>query len=302
MSSVLRSLNQANNHLDHLLSGLGAYSDADIALRLIASELMDAVARAPDVAIACVLLNQVGGRYAVRHCVDSAVIACVTACAMGKSPLEVLTVVAAALTMNVGMMRQMELFQAKTAALSDGEREIVRRHPNAGAALLRNAGVGDEEWLACVLQHHENHDGSGYPEGRRENEITDTAKLVGMADRYCACVSARNYRRSMLPPLALGKLCADTGNDPDIARHFSEQFGDYPPGTLVRLTNGETGVVSGRDGAALMVHALRAADGTAMSAVRRTDHPGEAIGAALHEDEARLRFSMKLVWGDLAAL
>jgi hypothetical protein len=106
----------------------------------------------------------------------------------------------------------------------------------------------------------------------------------------------------MLPPLALGKLCADTGNDPDIARHFSEQFGDYPPGRLVRLANGETGVVSGRDGAALLVHGLRAADGTAMSSVRRTDHPGEAIGAVLHEDEARLRFSMKSVWGDLAAL
>ncbi|MDB5908050.1 MAG: metal-dependent phosphohydrolase [Massilia sp.] len=92
MSSVLRSLNQANSQLDRLLSGLGAYSDADIALRHIASELMGAVARAPDVAIACVLLNQVGGRYAVRHCVNSAVIACVAASAMGKTPLEVLTV------------------------------------------------------------------------------------------------------------------------------------------------------------------------------------------------------------------
>jgi HD-GYP domain-containing protein (c-di-GMP phosphodiesterase class II) len=300
--SVLRGLNLANAQLDRLLSGLGAYSDADSGLRQIAFEVSEATARSPDVAIACVLLNQLAGRYAVRHCVDSAIVACVVARAMGESPMEVLTVAAASLTMNVGMMRQIENFQGKSSALSDEERAIVLRHPRASEELLRCAGVNDEEWLACVLQHHENQDGSGYPEGRRQDEIALTARLVGMADRYCACVSARNYRRSMLPPLALAKLRTDAGNDPDIARHFDEELGEYPPGTLVRLANGDTGVVSGRDGKAVLVHALRDAGGAALSVVRRTGRPEHAIETALQEDDARLRFSMKSVWGGLAAL
>ena len=65
---------------------------------------------------------------------------------------------------------------------------------------MRCAGVSDEQWLACVLQHHETDDGSGYPEGRSNGEVALNAKLIGLADRYCACVSARNYRRSMAPP------------------------------------------------------------------------------------------------------
>jgi HD-GYP domain-containing protein (c-di-GMP phosphodiesterase class II) len=298
--SVLRSLNRVNGELDGLLAGLSAYSDADRALRQMAHEVSAATARAPDVAIAAVLLNQIAGRYAVRHCIDAAIVACVMARAMGKSELEVLTVAAAALTMNVGMMRQIESFQGKSSALTGDERAMVHRHPTESADLLRCAGVSDEDWLAGVLQHHESDDGSGYPEGRRNGDIDVNAKLIGIADRYCACVSARNYRRSMLPPLALDKLRADAGYDAALIERFCAELGAYPPGTLVRLANGETGVVAGRG--ALMVHALRGADGAPMSLERRTDTPGNAIDAALHEDDARLRFRMKTVWGELAAL
>lgn len=300
--SVLHALNLATSQLDRLLTALGAYTEADPVLREIAQTVASAVDRAPDVAVAAILLNQVAGRYAVRHCVDTAIVACVLARAMGKPPLEVLTIAAAALTMNAGMMRQIESFQNRSSALNTDERALVRSHPGASAQLLRSAGVSDEEWLACVLQHHENDDGSGYPEGRRRGEIAANARLIGLADRYCACVSARNYRRSMLPPVALDKVCAEVGSDPDLTQRFLDEIGVYPPGALVRLANGELGVVVGRDGAALLAHVLRGADGKAMSAVRRTNQAEHAIAAALHEDEARLRFSMKAIWGELATL
>jgi HD-GYP domain-containing protein (c-di-GMP phosphodiesterase class II) len=300
--SVLRSLNLATGELDALLSRLGAYSEAAPGLSQVARDVARAVMRAPEIAVACVLLNQIAGRYAVRHCVDTAIIACVLADAMGMPAAEVVTVASVALTMNVGMMRQIESFQSRTTALSDDERAIVRRHPADSTELLLGAGVSDQQWLAGVLQHHENDDGSGYPDGLRRDQIAFLAKLVGMADRYCASVSARNYRRSMLPPPALAKLCSDPANDPDLARRFSEQLGAYPPGTLVRLADGATGVVSGRDGKTVLVHALRDAAGAALSVVRRTDAPEHAIEAALHEDEAHLRFSMKSVWGELAVL
>ncbi|MET0855312.1 MAG: HD domain-containing phosphohydrolase [Telluria sp.] len=298
--SVLRTLNLVTAQLDRVLSGLSAYSDADRTLRQLAQELTAACALSADVAVAAVLLNQIAGRYAVRHCVDTAVVASVVAQAMGKPPDEVVIIAAAALTMNVGMMRQIETFQNRSSALTPDEREIVRRHPNESAELLRNAGVTDEDWLACVLHHHENDDGSGYPEGRPENAIAANAKLIGLADRYCACVSARNYRRSMLPPVALDILRRDPGHDPQLTRNFLEQLGTYPPGTLVRLANGDTGVVTAKD--ALLVHALRDAEGAPLAVVRNTDALTHQISVALHEDEARLRFSMKTVWGSLAAL
>jgi HD-GYP domain-containing protein (c-di-GMP phosphodiesterase class II) len=298
--SVLRSLNLVTAQLDQLLSGLSAYSDADRALRQVAHEVTAACALSPDVAIACVLLNQINGRYAVRHCVDTAIIACVVAQGMGKPAAEVLTIAAAALTMNVGMMRQIEAFQNRSSALSPDERVMVRRHPSESAELLRSAGVTDEDWLACVMDHHENDDGSGYPDGRRKGATSENARLIGLADRYCACVSARNYRRSLPPPVALETLRADGGYDPELTRQFGTQLGAYPPGTLVRLANSETGVVAGRG--VLSVRVLRDAHGAPMSLVRSTDDREYEIDLALHEDHARLRFSMKSVWGELAAL
>lgn len=294
--SVLHGLNQACARLERLLAGLREVGDAPADLREVARAVAGAVESSPDVAIACILLNQIAGRYAVRHCVDTAVIACVLARGLGKPPLEVMTIAAAALTMNAGMMRQIENFQDRTLPLSAEERALVHSHPSESAELLRCAGVGDDQWLTCVTQHHEAHDGSGYPDGLREADVAVDARLVGMADRYCACVSARNYRRSMTPPLALAKLGTDEANDPVLAALFGQCIGAWPPGTLVRLENGETGVVA----AAGMVRVLRDAGGAAVSLVRETKEA--PIAAALHEDEARLRFSMKAVWGELAAL
>lgn len=299
-ASVLRSLNLVSSQLDGLLSGLRAYSDAAGALRALAQEIAAATARSPDVAIASILLNQIAGRYAVRHCVDTAIVACLVARAMDRPESDVPTIAAAALTMNVGMMRQIESFQSKSTALTSEERAIVRRHPAESAELLRSAGISDDDWLAGVLQHHENDDGSGYPDGRGKDDIEFNARLIGLADRYCACVSARNYRRSMLPPLALDKLRADGGYDPALIAQFNAQLGAYPPGTLVRLVNGDTGVVAGKG--ATLVHALRSANGMPLEIVRTTREPEFAIDTALHEDDARLRFSMKTVWGELATL
>jgi hypothetical protein len=132
--------------------------------------------------------------------------------------------------------------------------------------------------------------------------------LIGLADRYCAFVSARNYRRSLLPPVALGKLASNKEMpvDPDVVAHFAYQVGPYPPGTLVKLENGEVGVVSrGADAnGALRIHVLRGADGglLPLAEQRLTCEEGCEVAAALHEDEARVRFTMKHIWGELAAL
>jgi HD-GYP domain-containing protein (c-di-GMP phosphodiesterase class II) len=307
-SSVLKGLNRINTRLDKLLTELPSHSNAAPELRQIAGQLVLAVAQDADIALAAILLNQIAGRYAVRHCVETAIVATVLARAMGKTEDEVLTVSAAALTMNVGMMRQIENFQTRDSVLSHEERALVQRHPGESANLLRWAGVTDDNWLACVLQHHENNDGSGYPEGKMAPEIPENASLIGLADRYCACVSARNYRRSMLPPLALGKLCdeAATAAGTALAALLAAQLGPYPPGTLVRLAGGAIGVVSQRGSSetTVAVHALRNAAGEPIPAALARGRDGAEVDiiGALHEDEAKVRFSMQAIWGDMASL
>ncbi len=300
-SSVLHTLNDLNKRLEHTLIGLRNHANADTELRTIAAELVAAVRRAPEVALGTVLLNQIAGPYGVRHCTESAVVVALLGAAMGKSDAELQLVAAAALTMNVGMVRQAEVFHGRDGALTSEERAMVRRHPHESVELLRWAGVNDEEWLNYVLLHHENSDGSGYPEGRMGDEIADNARLIALADRYCALVSARNYRRSLLPPEALERLAREV--DPELMQQFMQCIGAWPSGTLVRLQNGQTGVVVGgvdavkvcllRDEAGAMLaqplHCLTSAD-------------GYGLAEALHEDQAHLRFTMQQVWGELASL
>ncbi|MFM9434480.1 HD-GYP domain-containing protein (c-di-GMP phosphodiesterase class II) [Janthinobacterium sp. CG_23.3] len=307
--SVLHLLNEANKRLERMLHELRDKHNAEHELRDVARDVLRAFELNPDIALACLFLNQIAGTYAVRHCIETALVAILVARGMQKTRQETLVITAAALTMNVGMLRHNDSFQSKHTPLTREEMEIVRRHPEESADLLKCAGIDDEEWISCVMLHHENDDGSGYPGGKTSDEITQNAKLIGLADRYCAHVSARNYRRSVLPDQALHKIFLNTEYkiDPALAEQFVLRLGKYPPGSLVRLRNGEVGVVTAASGS--HVHALRDAAGIVIPAallasapLRSTSEPEFAIAEALHEDQAGVRFSMKNVWGDQARL
>ncbi|MES2297891.1 MAG: HD domain-containing phosphohydrolase [Pseudomonadota bacterium] len=305
--SVLHALNEVSKRLSHILMELLTHTNADQELRDIARELVAAVERDPDIALACIFLNQINGLYAVRHCVESAIVVAVIALAMQKSADEVQLATLAALTMNASMVRQTEGFQGRNGELSSEERAMVRRHPAESADLLRGAGVSAEDWLAYVMLHHENEDGSGYPKGKTGDEIPQNAKLISLSDRYCAHVSARNYRRSILPDIALHNLFLDSEIPADVAvaSHFIRQIGKFPPGSLVLLENGEMGVVARRlPDASVSVNALRGADGKSLPppTMRNTGDPGCAIVKSLHEDDVAVRFSMRPIWGELACL
>ncbi|MYM34586.1 HD domain-containing protein [Duganella sp. FT94W] len=305
--SVLQQLNLCNRRLERLLHNLRNEDNAEAEVRQIAADLIRAVDANPDVALACIFLSQINGSYAVRHCIETAVVTVVIAHSLQMRKANTLTVAAAALTMNVGMLRHQEEFQNQHS-LNREEMAIVRRHPEQSADMLRCVGVDDDDWISCVLMHHENDEGSGYPAGIASPEVTLNAKLLSFADRYCAQVSARNYRKSVLPSMALRNLIEDTAApvDPVLAASFQRELGDFPPGCLVRLEGGEIGVVSRRQGCSkgLQVHYLRDADGALLTPAQpRCCNTGlGGISTGLSEDQAATRFSMKQIWGPQASL
>lgn len=309
--SVLHELNAANRRLEKLLVDLRSEHNAESELRAVARDVIRAVELNPDIALACIFLNQINGTYAVRHCIETAIVAIIVANGLRKADSEILTITAASLTMNVGMLRYQNTFHTSSALTSE-EMSIVRRHPLESVDLLRDAGVSDEDWIACVLQHHENDDGTGYPVGCSGVEIQQNARLISLADRYCAQVSARNYRCSVLPDKALARLMHDEEkfDDKALCTQFAAVVGKFPPGTLVRLQNAEIGVVTQRDGdGEVQVQCLRDAAGKPLrnasgiiQIVRRSTEPECAISEALSEDQADVRFSMKQIWGEQASL
>jgi HD-GYP domain-containing protein (c-di-GMP phosphodiesterase class II) len=295
--------------LERVLTTLASQDDAQAELLQVAQNLITATEMNADIALACILLNQICGSYAVRHCVETAIVAVIVAKAMHKTEEEQRRITVAALTMNVGMLRHQEQINSHGHTLSDAENAIIRRHPDESAALLRNAGIEDDEWISYVLMHHECDDGSGYPSGKQHDEIPQNAKIITLADRYCAYVSARNYRKSILPNKALQEICQSRRHmlNDELTKAFSEELGLYPPGCYVRLKNGEIGVVSKRPqaGGASIVHVLINPAGISLlpdSVAREADGPCFEIAQALNEDEAAIRFNLKQIWGNQASL
>jgi hypothetical protein len=246
--SVLRKLNAAYLELHTLLQAvaLGA-APPDLVRKLddIALLVHGAVDLNADIATASVLHNQHAAPYAVRHSVNTAVIALLLARARQRSRNDVMTVTLAALTMNVGMLAHHQRWHDDAEPL---DRSRMQAHPAHSVQLLRQAGVNDEAWLQCVLHHHENEDGSGYPQGKVGAQIPLLSKLVALADRYCARVSERGYKPAMTPNGALRDMLleARTTLDTNLVSLVIRELGIYPIGTWVRMVNGEVGVVSRR--------------------------------------------------------
>jgi HD-GYP domain-containing protein (c-di-GMP phosphodiesterase class II) len=308
LPSVLRLVNLANKRLERLLYNLANEENAKDKLLEVANALIFATKINPDVALACIQLNQEAASYPIRHCIDTALVSLIVARAMKKPEEEILMTTAAALTMNIGMLRQQEAMQNSAEPLSEADRKIIHDHPLEGVKMLKSVGVDDPDWLAFVLQHHENEDGSGYPLGKASGDILDGAKIISIADRYCARVSGRSYRKSLLPNAALRDiLLADKKNiNQALVTCCIRELGIYPTGTFVKLQNGEIGVVTGKGETTTTphVHALIGPRGAPLSfpIKRDTAKPLYAIREVLDEEKAAVRFSMQQLWGDEAKL
>ncbi|MES2103479.1 MAG: HD domain-containing phosphohydrolase [Pseudomonadota bacterium] len=308
LPSVLRMINAAHRELRRLLYGMQSETDVRGQLLALAKQVATAAFMQPDVALGCILLNQQDTPYVIKHCTDTALVSVLVARALKKPPEEIIMLAAAALTMNVGMLRQQERLQEKSDALSATEQELIRQHPEAGVELLRAAGIEDADWLSWVLLHHENEDGSGYPTALAGADIPQNAKIISLADRYCARVCARSYRKSMLPNAALRDILIEGKSKVDqmLVTLFIRELGTYPIGTFVRLENGELGVVTGKGLTTTtpIVHAMIGPRGAALSMpIRRdTGKPLHAIREVLHRDQVMIRFTMRHLWGDIASL
>ncbi|MCX5712999.1 MAG: HD domain-containing protein [Candidatus Omnitrophica bacterium] len=82
----------------------------------------------------------------------------------------------------------------KPSSLTPEEWENIKRHPQIAAQILEPLTFLSDV-IEMVRQHHEHYDGSGYPEGRRGEDIILGARIINLADAYEAMRSARSYRK-----------------------------------------------------------------------------------------------------------
>ncbi len=91
-------------------------------------------------------------------------------------------------------------------------------------------------------------DGTGYPEGKKGEEISEGARIVAILEVYDALTHPRPYRQSKFIPYEAVKMIIQEGKesfDPNLVKVFLNLVTPYPLGSFVLLNNGEIGRIVG---------------------------------------------------------
>ena len=153
--------------------------------------------------------------------------------------------------------------------LTDEEWEIIKRHPVDGVKILEQMGVQSEIALRVTKEHHIDFDGRGYPLLGPDEQPHPYSMIVHVADTYDAMTTVRVYSGPADPNQAISRMkkLAGTAFNPLTLDSFVDMLGIYPPGTAVRLTTGEIGVVTrpgGEDAARPWVRIVQDREGKAV--------------------------------------
>ncbi len=93
----------------------------------------------------------------------------------------------------------------KAGSLTDSEYMEMQRHPDIGAKIL--SPLSSHQKVALfVRHHHENYDGSGYPDGLKEDEIPQAARIIHLVDAFDAMTTNRPYRKALSKKDALSRI------------------------------------------------------------------------------------------------
>lgn len=118
----------------------------------------------------------------------------------------------------------------KPGKLTAEEFEVVKTHTEIGYKILAGTGVPLMDLAAEIaVSHHENWDGSGYPQGLHGEEIPLAARVAALADVYEALTSERAYKRAWTHDEAVEQICKYRGTkfDPQVVDAFLAFAGDW---------------------------------------------------------------------------
>lgn len=136
----------------------------------------------------------------------------------------------AGLLHDIGKIGVEDRILMKPSRLEPDEQELMRRHPIYGASILEPSAAL-RPLVPLVLHHHENFDGTGYPEGLKGDEIPLGSRIIIVADAYEAMTSDRIYRKSIGHERAMAQLNKYKGVqfDPGIVRALEQVVQKHGP-------------------------------------------------------------------------
>lgn len=259
------------------------------------SEALERLQRQPDLAL-MLLVHDAGSElphYSARHALLCMALAQMVAERLDWPAAERQALSRAALSMNLGLGPLQDRLAQQREGLSADQQRQLAGHGERAAEALRQLGVQDLDWLNAVRLHHDV--GPGPLSGRDAGERL--ARLLHRVDVFGARLSPRVARKAQAGAQAARAIFLDEHKQQDEAgAALIKAVGLYPPGSFVRLANGEEGIVLRRGASATepLVAALMGKSGTPLTepVPRDTRMSSQAITHSLAPHELRLRLAV----------
>ena len=133
----------------------------------------------------------------------------------------------------------------KQEPLNQAEQNLIRMHPVYGVRQADQIGTIPPEAVTIIEQHHEMSDGSGYPKGLVESQISELAQIVALVNAYDNLCNQKDPSKSCSPYEAISILFAKERHrfNKEKITLFITSMGVYPPGTVVKLSDETIAVV-----------------------------------------------------------
>ena len=151
------------------------------------------------------------------HCYQVSDLAAAIARELGMEQEEVFAVSTAGLLHDIGKIAMPDLLLQKAGTLSANEWALIKQHPELGAQILEVSPYL-HHLIPAVGHHHENWDGTGYPDGLKGESIPLAARIIRVSEAYCAMMTTRSYQARRYATSARSELlrCSATLFDPGV--------------------------------------------------------------------------------------
>ncbi len=215
-----------------------------IKLKKSVDPIVASITRNPDACLWVSRLKQ-HDEYTYQHSLGAAIWSVSLGRQLGLPKRDLRSLAMGCLLMDVGKLQvDPELLQT-TRELNLEEIAQIASHVGYGLDILQQSGITNPDVIDMVAHHHERFDGSGYPDGLKEDKIPTFARIAAIVDTYNAVTSKRGYAEAISPPEAIKLLynSRDLDFQAELVEAFIQAVGIYPAGTLVELSSGEVAVV-----------------------------------------------------------
>lgn len=178
-----------------------------------------------DIVTALVSAIEVKDKYTEGHAQRVREYSCAIAQELQLSKAQVSDISTAALLHDIGKIGIPTEILNKPGKLTEDEYAIIKLHPIYTKTILEK--ISDFFTIAnFAYNHHENYDGTGYPQGLKSYEIPFESQIIQVADAYDAMTSERAYRKALSAQEALEIINKEMGKqfNPEIAKVAIELF------------------------------------------------------------------------------